>query len=64
VLALIPVQSTAIRAIGYFGGVLTVEFTSGRVFDHPGVPLRMFLEFLADPCKGRYYKARIRGKFR
>ena len=62
--ALIPVNSTAIRAVGYFGGILTVEFHSGRVYDHTGAPVWVFLEFMGASSLGAYYNANIRGSYR
>lgn len=62
-MVLIPVNSTAIRAVGYFGGMLTVEFHNGRTYDHPGVPLWVFLGLMAASSKGRYYNAYIRGRY-
>jgi hypothetical protein len=63
-IALIPLNSSAIRAVGYFGGVLTIQFTSGRTYDHPGVPEWLFLGLLAAPSAGAFYNKFIRGKFR
>ncbi len=62
-IALIPVNSSAIRAVGYFGGVLTIKFTSGRVYDHPGVPVWIFLGLMAASSKGSFYNSYIRGKY-
>ena len=61
---LIPVNSTAIHAVGYFGGILTVEFNNGRVYDHPGVPVWVFLGLMAALSKGAYYNRFIRGRYR
>lgn len=63
-IALIPVNSSAIRAAGYFGGILTVEFTNGRTYDHPGVPYLLFVGLLLAPSKGAYYNRYIRGRYR
>jgi len=61
---MIPVSSTAIRALGYDGYTLTVEFNSGRVYDHPGVPEPVFHEFIDALSKGTYYNRYIRGRYR
>ena len=61
---MITVTSTAIRAVGFAGGTLTVEFRSGRVYDHPGVPSRHFEGLLNASSPGRYYNRYIRGKYR
>ncbi len=61
---MIPVNSSAIRAVGYFGGILTVEFTNGRTYDHPGVPVWVFLGLMAASSKGAFYNRYIRGRYR
>ena len=63
-MTLIPVSSSAIRAIGFDGSTLTVEFHNGRVYDHPGVPEFVFHEFMDAPSKGAYYSRNIRGRYR
>ena len=61
---LIPVNSSAIRAVGYDGHTLTVEFQNGRVYDHPGVPYEVFEGLMQASSKGAYYNARIRGRYK
>lgn len=61
---LIPVESTAIHAVGYDGYTLTVEFHSGRVYDHPGVPHSVYREFMNASSMGAYYNRYIRGRYR
>lgn len=61
---LIAVDSSAIRAIGYDGGTLTVEFHTGRIYDHPGVPYSLFAAFLQSSSKGAFYNYRIRGRYK
>ena len=61
---MIRVSSSAIAAIGYDGYTLTVEFHSGRVYDHPGVPLSVYQELMAASSKGAYYSRNIRGRYR
>lgn len=61
--SLIPVDSSAIRAIGYDGGTLTVEFHTGRVYDHPNVPYSVFVSFLRSSSKGAFYNQYIRGRY-
>jgi hypothetical protein len=41
---LILVNSSAIRAVGYDGHTFTVEFHTGRTYDHPGVPAAATVE--------------------
>jgi hypothetical protein len=60
---LIPVSSSAIRAVGYDGYTLTVQFHNGRIYDHPGVPPWVFAELMNASSIGRYYNAYIRGRY-
>jgi hypothetical protein len=60
---LIPVASSAIRAIGYAAGTLTVEFHTGRVYDHPQVPYSVFAALLQASSKGAFYNQHIRGRY-
>ena len=62
--ALIPVDSSAIRAVGYDGSTLAVEFHSGRIYDHPNVPYSVFENLLHAPSKGAYYNQNIRGRYK
>jgi len=57
-------SSSAIRAVGYDGDTLTVEFHSGRIYDHPGVPHSVFEGLLRASSKGAYYNQHIRGRYR
>jgi hypothetical protein len=61
---LISVNSSAIRAIGYDGNTLTVEFHNGRTYDHPGVPYSVYEELMQAPSKGIFYNRYIRGRYR
>lgn len=62
---LIPVKSDAIRAVGYNGTTLAVRFhSSDTIYEHPRVPLWVFLELLAASSKGAYYARKIRGKYK
>ena len=64
-IALIPVNSSAIRAVGYDGHTLAVLFhTSDSIYEHPGVPYSVFLGLLHAESKGAYYNQHIRGKYR
>jgi len=61
---MIGVDSSAIRAIGYDGYILSVEFHSGRVYDHPGVPESVYRALMNASSIGRYYSLNIRGRYR
>ncbi len=61
---MIEVSSSAIRAVGYDGSTLTVEFHTGRVYDHPRVPYSVFQELINASSMGAYYNRYIRGRYR
>lgn len=61
---LIPVDSSAIAAIGYEAGVLGVLFHDTGLYLHPDVPLWLYVGIMAAPSKGAYYNRYIRGKFK
>jgi KTSC domain len=61
---MIAVNSSAIRAVGYDGYTLTVEFHNSGVYDHPGVPYEVYEGLMAASSKGAYYNRYIRGKYR
>jgi hypothetical protein len=63
-MTLIPVSSAAIRAVGYDGHTLSVEFHTGKIYDHPGVPYLVYVEFIHSRSLGAYYNKHIRGKYR
>jgi hypothetical protein len=63
-MTLILVNSSAIRAVGYDGHTLTVEFHTGRVYDHPGVPYSVYQGLMQASSKGFYYNKNIRGRYR
>ena len=63
-MTLIEVNSSAIRAVGYDGYTLTVEFHSGRIYDHPGVPHWVYAGLMRAGSKGWYYNTFIRGRYR
>lgn len=63
-MSLMPVNSSAIRAIGYEGSTLRVVFHTGRTYDHPGVPYSVFSGLFHARSKGAFYNAYIRGRYR
>jgi KTSC domain-containing protein len=58
------VNSSAIRAVGYDGHALTVEFHNGKIYDHRGVPYSVYVSLMRASSKGTYYNQHIRGRFR
>ncbi len=63
-MTLTAVNSSAIRAVGYDGCTLFVEFHSGRIYPHPGVPYSVYLELMNARSMGAYYNRYIRGRYR
>jgi KTSC domain-containing protein len=63
-LTMIPVNSSAIRAVGYDGNNLTVEFHNGRIYEHPSVPYSVYAGLMQAPSKGAYYNQNIRGRYK
>lgn len=65
-IAMVPVQSKQIAAIGYQNGVLAIEFTpragevSGSVYEYQGVTPAMHAEFMAAQSKGNYFYNHIK----
>ena len=64
-MALIPVNSSSIRAVGYDGYTLAVQFhSSDMVYEHPGVPYSVFLGLMHADSMGAYYNRHIRGRYK
>jgi len=61
---LTPVNSSAIRAVGYDGYTLIVEFHSRRRYDHPGVSPEVYYGLMQAGSKGRFYNTHIRGRYK
>src|SRR2546422_8200934 len=58
---MIRVSSSVIRAVWYDGSTLTIEFRSGRTYDHPHVPYSVYAGLMRASSKGAYYNQKIRG---
>ncbi|MCE9609884.1 MAG: KTSC domain-containing protein [Chthoniobacter sp.] len=58
------VLSSAIRAVGYDGHTLTVEFHNSGRYDHPGVPYDVYEGLMNASSMGAYYNRYIRGRYR
>ena len=64
-MSLTLVNSSAIRAVGYDGYTLAVQFTtSDTVYEHSGVPVWVYLGLMAASSMGAYYNRHIRGRYR
>jgi hypothetical protein len=60
-----PVQSTAIRSIGYdsTAKTLDIEFLNRRVYRYFDVPEFLYRGFMLAGSKGGYFKTRINNRF-
>ena len=63
-MSMIPVNSSAIAAIGYENGVLAVTFHNTGTFYHPGVPYSVFAGLKNAGSKGGFYNRYIRGRYK
>jgi hypothetical protein len=62
---MIPVSSSAIRAVGYDGDMLAVQFhTSDTIYCHHGVPPSVYIGLMQASSMGAYYNRHLRGKYR
>jgi KTSC domain len=63
---LVPVESKAIRAIGYDHEqqTLYIEFCAGRTYSYAGVPREVYEWLLRAPGKGGLFNRLIRDKYR
>jgi KTSC domain len=62
-IAMIPVDSSNIAAIGYRGGVCQVDFHSGSRYQYFEVPEWVYQEFLEAGSKGRYLNQVFKGDY-
>jgi hypothetical protein len=63
-MSMIPVNSSAIAAIGFENGVLAVTFHNTGTYYHPGVPYEVFVGLLHASSKGAFYNQYIRGRYK
>ena len=59
------VESSFVDSVGYdeLGKRLVVRFKSGSIYKYQGVPKDIYLGFMEDESKGRFYSKHIRGKY-
>lgn len=63
-MSMIPVNSSAIAAIGYEAGLLAVTFHNTGTYFHPGVPYSVYAGLMNASSMGAYYNRFIRGRYR
>ncbi len=61
---LTPVVSSNVEAIGHEGSTLFVRFKGGGLYVYAGVPVETYQEGLASDSPGRWFRDKIRGKFK
>jgi hypothetical protein len=62
---MMTVQSSAIRAVGYNGHTLWVQFhTSSTTYEHHGVPYSVYAQLIQASSMGAFYNQYIRGKYK
>lgn len=61
-----PVNSSALRSVGYDPATLTLEteLSSGTVYQYFDVPESVFTELMNAQSLGQYYNQRIRNDYR
>jgi hypothetical protein len=60
---MIALNSSAIRAVGYDGYLLAVEFRSGRIYTLHGVPEYHYHGLLNASSPGQYFNAYLKGRY-
>jgi hypothetical protein len=60
---MISVNSSAIRAVGYDGYTLTIEFNSGRSYTLRGVPEYRYYGLLNASSPGWYFNTYLKGRY-
>ena len=64
-MSMMLVNSSSIRAVGYDGYTLAVQFhTSDKIYDHHGVAYAVYAEFMNASSMGAFYNRCIRGKYK
>jgi len=62
---MIPVNSSAIHAIGYdpISQGMKITFNQGSTYDFCNVPQHVFDSFISSTSKGSYYNQNIRDRY-
>lgn len=62
----VPVESTALAAVGYSKRLraLEIEFRNGAIYRYLDVAPHVHTALIAAPSKARFYHENIRGKYR
>lgn len=57
------VTSSTIKAVGYEGKDLLVQFVSGTVYRYKDVPKKVYEEFLSAESKGKFLNENVKVKY-
>lgn len=60
---MVPVKSSNLKAIGYNGGELRVDFKSSGTYLYKAVPVEIMDKFLKAPSAGCFFFNHIRDKY-
>jgi KTSC domain len=64
-MSLVLVNSSSIRAVGYDGSRLFVQFhTSATIYTHYGVPYSVYAGLMQAGSMGAFYNRHIRGRYK
>ncbi|MEU6172777.1 KTSC domain-containing protein [Streptantibioticus parmotrematis] len=59
-----PVESSALRSVGYEKRVLEIEYVQGQVYDYLDVPRPVYDALMTAQSKGRYVNAQVKTHYR
>jgi len=59
----VPVESEAMRSVGYRDGTLEIEFVQGDVYRYFDVPAEIHRVLLAAESHGEFFNAHVRDRF-
>lgn len=57
-----PVNSSNVKAVGYFGTSLYVRY-SNATYEYENVPQKIYLDLMNAESKGRFLCENVKGKF-
>lgn len=60
---LIPVDSTAVKAVGYSVRILWVEYQGGHLYMYDGVPLELHAQLMRADSKGKFVNEHVKPYF-
>lgn len=61
---MVPVESSAISAVGYVAPNLFVQFKTGKLWRFRDVPAKLYFRMLAATSIGKFFGSEVRGKFK